>query len=99
MLEKNTQNQISEVMDTTIEMEYNTNNNTDFPNSSHTSENSNYEGEFYLEKAVWHVISYLDENDAHRMNKGWTDIIAERFTEINSICVLKFKHHWFFNYE
>ena len=95
MLEKNTQNQISEVMDTTIEMEHNTDNNTDFPNSSHISENNNYEGEFYLEKAVWHVISYLDENNTHRMNKGWTDIIAERFTEINPICVLKFKHHWF----
>ena len=29
------------------------------------------------------------------MNRGWTDIIAERFTDINPICVLKFKHHWF----
>ena len=29
------------------------------------------------------------------MNIGWTDIIAERFTDINPICVLKFKHHCF----
>ena len=89
ILEKNAKNQISDAMDTTIEMENNTKNHTDLPSSSKTCENSNYEGEFYLEKDVWHVISYIDEDNTHHMNRGWTDIIAERFTDINPICVLK----------
>ena len=65
-------------------------------------ENSTYDaiclqtfGEFYLDKADWNAISYLDKDNKNHMKKGWTNVIADKFSEINSICVLKVKHFWF----
>ena len=52
-------------------------------------------GEFYLDKADWNAISYLDKDDINHIKVGWTNVIADKFSEINSICVLKFKHFWF----
>ena len=50
-------------------------------------------GEFYLDKADWNA--YLHKDNINHLNKGWTDVIAEKFSEINSICALKFKNYWF----
>ena len=29
------------------------------------------------------------------MKTGWTNVIADKFSEINSICALRFKDSWF----
>ena len=76
-------------------------NNLELPISG-AIENSTYDaicfqtfGEFYLDKADWNAISYLDKDNKNHMKKGWTNVIADKFSEINSICVLKVKHFWF----
>ena len=50
---------------------------------------------FYLDKADWNSLSYLDKDDINHIKVGWTNVLANRFYEINSICVVKFKHFWF----
>ena len=52
-------------------------------------------GEFYIDKDEWNSISYLDKDGRNRMNRNWTSLIVTKFSEINYICVLKFKHYWF----
>ena len=81
-------------MEISDDVENNDNKHIQF-SSLKVTENDTNEGKIYLEKDVLHGISYIDEYSTHHMKIGWTDIIAGKFSEINSTCVLKFKHDWF----
>ena len=100
-LENKVQNLPLEAADKVDEIENSDSDHIEFP-ISRTNENSTYDaisfqtfGEFYLDKADWNAISYLDKDDINHIKIGWTNVIADKFSEINSICVLKFKHFWF----
>ena len=83
-----------EAADKVDEIENSGSGHIEFP-ISRANENSTYDaisfqtfGEFYLDKADWNAISYLDKDDINHIKVGWTNVIADKFSEINSICVL-----------
>ena len=45
------------------------------------------------------TISCIDDDGKYRLNIEWISLIAKKIYEINSICVLNFKHHWFKKYD
>ena len=52
-------------------------------------------GEFYLEMAEWDSICVTDWNGKMSLEGNWTNIFADKFHDINNMCVLKFKNYWF----
>ena len=96
-LEKKTQILHLENIDKAGENENIDDGNIEFPISKGNENSTSLQtfGEFYLDKEDWNAISYLYIANINRMNEGWTNVIAENFSEINSIYVLKFKHYWF----
>ena len=55
--------------------------------------NSSECGEFYLELAEWHSVCITDSNGRMSLVSHWTNIFAEKFHDINHICVLKFNYY------
>ena len=90
-----------EAPDKVDEIENSDSGHIEFP-ISRANENSTYDAisfqtfcEFYLVKDDWNAMSHLDKDNINHMEIGWTNVIADKFSEISSICGLKFKHFWF----
>ena len=53
-----------------------------------------FTGEFYLDNGEWNSIYYTDVEGRGRLNRNWTNLISNKFSIVNSFCVLKFKNYW-----
>ena len=45
--------------------------------------------------AEWDSICVTDSNGKMSLEGNWTNIFADKFHDINNMCVLKFKNYWF----
>ena len=51
-------------------------------------------GEFYLEPNEWGEICQTNVNSKNILDSNWTNKFAEKFSEVNAMCVLEFNHYW-----
>ena len=51
-------------------------------------------GEFYLTLDEWESIFRKDTTSCDKLTSNWTNLFADKFSEINMVCVLKFKNYW-----
>ena len=62
--------------------------------SSETEVPTNTCGESYLELSEWDNISINNSTGITSLVSNWTNVFAEKFKDLDPMCVLKFVNYW-----